>query len=35
MTREVDKMDTTEFSQPGEKEALLLKCIINSLDKKV
>ena len=35
VTREVDKMDTTEFAQPGEKEALLLKRIINSLDKKV
>ena len=35
VTREVDKMDTTEFAQPGEKEALLVKRIINSLDKKV
>ena len=35
VTREVDKIDTTEFAQPGEKEALLLKRIINSLDKKV
>ena len=35
VTREVDKMDTTEFAQPGEKEALLLKRIINPLDKKV
>ena len=35
VTREVDKMDTTEFAQPGEKEALMLKRIINSLDKKV
>ena len=35
VTREVDKMDTEQFAQPGEKEALLLKRIINSLDKKV
>ena len=35
VTREVDKMDTTKFAQPGEKEAILLKRIINSLDKKV
>ena len=35
VTREVDKMDTTKFAQQGEKEAILLKRIINSLDKKV
>ena len=35
VTREEDKMDTTQFAQPGEKVALLLKRIINSLDKKV
>ena len=35
VTREVDKMDTTKFAQPGEKEAILLKRIINSLDKKM
>ena len=35
VTREVDKMDTTKFAQLGYKEAILLKCIINSLDKKV
>ena len=35
MPREVDKMDTTKFAQPREKEAILLKRIINSLDKKV
>ena len=35
VTCEVDKMDTTEFAQPGEKEAMLLKHIINSLDTKV
>ena len=35
VTREVDKMDTTEFAQPGEKESILLKRIVNSLDKKV
>ena len=35
VTGEVDKMDTTKFAQPGEKEAILLKCIINSLDKNV
>ena len=35
VTCEVDKMDTTQFAQPGEKEALLLKRIIKSLDKKV
>ena len=35
VTREVDKMDIAKFAQPGEKEAILLKRIINSLDKKV
>ena len=35
VTREVDKMDTTKFAQPGGKEAILRKRIINSLDKKV
>ena len=35
VTREVDNMDTTKFARPGEKEAILLKRIINSLDKKV
>ena len=35
VTREVDKMDTTKFAQTGEKEAILLKRIINSLDTKV
>ena len=35
VTREVDKMDTTEFAQHREKEALVLKLIINSLDEKV
>ena len=35
VTRKVDKMDTTEFAQLGEKEAILLKRTITSLDKKV
>ena len=35
VTREVDTMDTTKFAQPGEKEAILLQRIINSLNKKV
>ena len=35
VTREVDKMDTTKFAQPGEKEAILLRRIIDSLDNKV
>ena len=35
MTRDADKMDITKFAQPGEKEAILLKRIINSLDKKM
>ena len=35
VTCEVDKMDTTELAQPGSKEALLLKRIINSFDKRV
>ena len=35
VTREVDTMDTLKVAQPGEKEAILLKHIINSLDKKV
>ena len=35
VTREVAKMDTTKLAQPGEKEAILLKRIIISLDKKV
>ena len=35
VTREMDKMDTKKFAQPGEKEAILLKRIINSLDKRV
>ena len=35
VTREVDKMDTKKFAQPGEKETILLKRIVNSLGKKV
>ena len=35
VTREVDKMDPTQFTQPGQKEAMLSKRIINSLDKEV
>ena len=35
VTREVDKMETSKFAQPGDKEAMWLKRIINSMDKKV
>ena len=35
VTPEVDKMDATKFARPGDKEAILLERIINSLDKKV
>ena len=35
VTHEIDKMETTKFAQPRDKEAMLLKRIINSMDKKV